>query len=263
MKSIENSEIIDLGNEGSLEIFENKDKSVKIKTLSEKIIKSEIIFLILPGGGYESYSSFEGVPIAEKFLSLGFSGAVLKYSYSKGYPIHYNQGLKSIEILSEKFKKIILIGFSAGGHLSGLLGTSEREKLYNTFGMILCYPLISLSKVTHEGSRDHFFSNISENTEENRIIFSDENRVNDDTLPIFIWAVRSDEICYENILYMVEKLKKYNIPYDCRIFEEGYHEIVFADEIIIENGVEKLKYPEASKWLELACNFMEKVINNS
>ena len=156
MKSIQNSEIFDLGNEGSLEIFENKDISVKIKTKSDKIYKSEIVFLILPGGGYESFSSFEGAPVAEKFLSLGYSGAVLKYSYSKGYPIHYNQGLKSIEILSEKFKRIILIGFSVGGHLSGLLGTSDREKLFNTIGMILCYPFISFVNKPHEGIREHF-----------------------------------------------------------------------------------------------------------
>ena len=264
IKSIKNSEIIDLGNEGYLEIFENKGESVKIKTKTGKIYKSEIIFLILPGGGYESYSSFEGIPVAEKFLSLGYSGAVLKYSYSKGYPIHYNQGLKSIEILSKKFKKIILIGFSAGGHLSGIIGTSERVKLYNTVGMILCYPVISFVNKPHEGSRDHFFANETENTEENRILFSVENRVNSTTLPTFIWTVRHDELVpYENTLYMIEKLKKYNIPYDYRIFEEGHHGMVFADEIIIEDGVEKLKYPEASKWLGLACDFMENIIINS
>ena len=130
--------------------------------------------------------------------------------------------------------------------------------------MILCYPVISFVNKPHEGSRDHFFANDTENTEENRILFSVENRVNSTTLPTFIWTVRHDELVpYENTLYMVEKLKEYNIPYDYRIFEEGYHGMVFADQIIIEDGVEKLKYPEASKWLGLACDFMENIIMDS
>ena len=109
-----------------------------------------------------------------------------------------------------------------------------------------------------------FFANDTENTEENRILFSVENRVNSTTLPTFIWTVRHDELVpYENTLYMVEKLKEYNIPYDYRIFEEGYHGMVFADQIIIEDGIEKLKYPEASKWLGLACDFMENIIMDS
>ena len=50
-----------------------------------------------------------------------------------------------------------MVGFSAGGHLTGLLGTTQRNKLFNTIGMILCYPVISFIKNAHKGSRDNFF----------------------------------------------------------------------------------------------------------
>lgn len=260
----EKSEVIDLNNGGTLEIFKNEDIGTKIETKTSVIYKSEIVFLIFPGGGYCSLSSFEGAPVAERFYSLGYSSAILNYTYSEGYPIHYNQGLDSIELLSQKFKKIILIGFSAGGHLAGIIGTSQKEKLFNTVGMILCYPVISFVQKPHEGSRDNFFGDYLEKNEENLKLFSVELRVNSTTLPTFIWTIRNDTLVpFENTLYMVGKLKEYNVLHDYRIFEEGVHGMVFADQIIIEDGVEQYKYKEASKWLGLALDFIDNIIKDS
>ena len=264
MEEIKNPEIIDLGDGGSLEIFENHDKSIEIETKNGKIYKSQILFLVIPGGAYEFFAEHEGIPVSKKFLSLGYSSALLKYSYSKCYPIFYNQGLKSLEILSSKFKKIILIGFSAGGHLAGLLGTTERDKIYNAIGMILCYPVISFVKNVHVGSRKNFFGDKNKNNEENQKLFSIENRVNSNTLPTFIWTCKPDKIVdYENTLIMVEKLKENNVIFDYRVFETGRHGIVFSDETIIENGVKKLKNEEVHEWLGAALNLFDKVIKNN
>lgn len=93
-------------------------------------------------------------------MSFGYSSAILNYTVHQNcYPVNYNQGLKAIKLLSSRFKKIILLGFSAGGHLSGLLGTTEREKIFNAVGMILCYPVISFVHKVHKGSRDNFLGN--------------------------------------------------------------------------------------------------------
>lgn len=260
MKKTDN---IDLGDGGFLEVFENQDKSTEILTKNGKIYKSQVLFLVVPGGGYEFLADNESIPVAKKFFSLGFSTAILNYSFSKCYPIHYNQGLKSIELLSKKFPKIIIIGFSAGGHLTGLLGTTEREKLFNAVGMILCYPVISFVKTVHEGSRKHFFGDKMENNEENQKRFSIDNRVTSNTLPTFIWTLRHDTcVPYENSLYMIEKLKENNVLFDSRIFETGNHGIVFADEKVVVDGVEKYKNEEVSKWLGIALDFMDKVVKD-
>jgi acetyl esterase/lipase len=192
----------------------------------------------------------EGLPVAKKFMSFGYSSAILRYSiHPNCYPMHYNQGLKAIKLLSSRFKKIILIGFSAGGHLSGLLGTTEREKLFNAVGMILCYPVISFVNKVHKGSRDNFFGNKNKNDEKNRKLFSIENRVSPNTLPTFIWTCRPDTtVPYENSLFMIKKLKENKVFHVSKIFKTGRHGIVLAE-----------KNKEVSKWVKLACNFIDEI----
>lgn len=260
MEEIKNPEIIDLGDGGSLEIFENHDKSIEIETKNGKIYKSQILFLVIPGGTYEFFVEHEGIPVSKKFLSLGYSSALLKYSYSKCYPIFYNQGLKSLEILSSKFKKIILIGFSAGGHLAGLLGTTERDKIYNAIGMILCYPVISFVKKFHKDSRSNFFGNKTKNNKKNQKLFSIEYRVNHDTLPTFIWTLKNDKIVpYENTLFMIKKLKKNKVKFEYKIYKKGFHGIALADDSMLKYG-KRYKNNEIAKWVNLSCNFFEKII---
>ena len=188
-------EIINLENNGKLEIYTNNDTSKEIQTKkSGKIIKSEIVFLVIPGGSYRNIGEVEALPVAKKFFSFGYSSAILRYSvYPSHYPTQYNQGLSSIKILSSKFKKLIIIGFSAGGHLTGLLGTSGKDKLYNTICMILCYPVISFVNNVHNFSRFNFFGEGNNSTEKEWKLFSIENRVNNETIPTFIWTIKNDK----------------------------------------------------------------------
>ena len=257
-------ETIPLEEDGSLEIFENKNMTIKIETKSSIIYKSEILYLIIPGGSYKYLSQFEALPVAKKFFSLGYSSAILLYSvYPKCYPLNYNQGLQSIQILSSKFKKIILVGFSAGGHLAGLLGTTQRKKLYNTVGMILCYPVISFVNKVHKGSRYNFFGDKNKNNKKNRKLFSIENRVTPKTLPTYIWTIQNDKtVPYENTLYMIQELKKNNVKYQYKIYEEGRHGMALADDSAIRNGKQDYKNDEVAKWVYLASDFMEEIIKN-
>jgi len=258
-------ETIKLSEGGLLEIFENKDKTIEIDTKNGKIYKSEILFLSVPGGSYRKLGKPERLPIAKRLFFMGYSSAILLYSiYPEGYPTNYNQGLQAIKILSSRFKKIILIGFSAGGHLTGLLGTTERSKLYNTIGMILCYPVISFYKNAHENSRKNFFGDRYENNEENQKLFSIENRVNSNTLPTFIWTIKNDKIVpYENTLYMIEKLKENNVLFESKIFEKGRHGMALADKTAIRYGIKEYKNKEVAKWLGLAINFIENILKNN
>ncbi len=43
-----------------------------------------------------------------------------------------------------------------------------------------------------------------------------------------------------------------------KIFESGNHGIVFVDENVVVDGVEKYKNEEISKWLAIVLDFMEK-----
>ena len=253
-------------NDARLEIYTNNDTSNYIKTKSSgKILKSSIVFLVIPGGSYKIIGEVEALPICKKFFSLGYSSALLRYSvFPSHYPTQYNQGLLSIKKLSSKFKKIILIGFSAGGHLTGLLGTSGKDKLYNTIGMILCYPVISFVNNVHAFSRYNFFGGKNDTEEKEWEKFSVENRVNNETIPTFIWTIKNDNtVPYENTLAMIDSLKKYGIKHDYKIYKEGVHGMALADEFDIRNGNIGYKNELVARWINLAINFFEKILKDN
>ena len=259
-------EIINLENNGKLEIYTNNDTSKEIQTKkSGKIIKSEIVFLVIPGGSYRNIGEVEALPVAKKFFSFGYSSAILRYSvYPSHYPTQYNQGLSSIKILSSKFKKLIIIGFSAGGHLTGLLGTSGKDKLYNTICMILCYPVISFVNNFHNFSRFNFFGEGNNSTEKEWKLFSIENRVNNETIPTFIWTIKNDKtVPYENSVYMINSLKKYGIKHEYKIYKKGVHGMALADEFDIRKKNIKYKNDKIAKWIFLAINFVENILKNN
>ena len=257
-------EVINLSNDGLLEIYQNKENKIELETQSGIIYKSDIVFLVIPGGSYQQVSNSEGYPVVKKLYFLGYSSAKLTYSiYPECYPTNYNQGLEAIKILSSKFKKIVLVGFSAGGHLAGLLGTTNREKLYNTEAMILCYPVISFYQKAHIKSRKNFFGKKIKDNEKNQKLFSIENRVTSNTLPTFIWTIKNDEVVPpENTLYMIESLKNKKVMHEYKIFKNGRHGMVLADDSAVRYGIREYKNKEVAKWLGLACNFIEKVIKN-
>ena len=261
-------ESINLEEGGKLEIFNNNytNETSKINTKSSgPINKTDIVFLVIPGGSYRKLGEVESLPIAKKFFYMGYSSALLSYSVApSSYPTFYNQGLESIKILSQKFKKIIIIGFSAGGHLAGMLGTSSKDKLYNTIGMILCYPVISFENKVHKFSRANFFGKKYKDNAENRKIFSVNNRVTNDTIPTFIWTIKNDKtVPYENTLAMIESLKKYGIRHEYKIYPKGVHGMALADEFDIRYGNPDYKNDKVAQWINLAVKFFEEILKES
>ena len=256
-------DIIKLVEGGILEIYKNYNNETNNYQSEESQInnneKSGTVFLIIPGGSYAKVSPREGLPIAKKFYSYGYSVSVLNYSvYPAHYPTNYNQGLQALKILSSKFKKIIMVGFSAGGHLAGFLGTSGKKNIYNTVGMILCYPVISFLENAHIPSRKNFCGE-KRNSAKYWNKFSIDKRVNKETVPTFIWTIKNDKIVpYENSLFMIDSLKKNKIEYKAEIFENGLHGMALADEFCIVGYINKNCINDnVAIWPDLAVNFVE------
>ena len=61
---------------------------------------------------------------------------------------------------------------------------------------------------------------------------------------------------------MIEKLKKYKILFESKIYEEGRHGIALADRSSIYKGNKEYYNKEIAKWPILASNFFEKLIKN-
>ena len=115
--------------------------------------------VVCPGGGYRFVSPREGEPVAMQYLSMGYHVFVLRYSVA---PARFPTALWQLALLMSQIRehseewavdpeKIVVSGFSAGGHLACSLGVFwNREFVYGPLGcdakairpdgMILCYP---------------------------------------------------------------------------------------------------------------------------
>ena len=103
--------------------------------LNEDDLEKEML-LVVPGGGYDHLSIRENLPVVNRFLKENINVASLKYSvFPYHYPIQELEINEAINILRKYSKKIFLLGFSAGAHLSLLAYTNENNK--DVKGMIL------------------------------------------------------------------------------------------------------------------------------
>ena len=206
------------------------------------------VILICPGGAYRMTSDREAEAVAVKFMSMGYHTAVLRYSVAPAvYPTALRQLAKAVSILRKRSDrwlidpdKILVMGFSAGGHLAASLGVfwnkgeitkalevSAEEIRPN--GMILSYPVITSGQYGHQES---FRNLLGERYEELREKMSLENQVDQDTPRTFIWHTFEDTTVHpENSLSFVRSMVKYGVPVEYHLFPEGIHGIGLGNEL--------------------------------
>lgn len=217
--------------------------------------KNKPIILIFPGGGYHHLADREAYPVSEKFIGIGYNTAILFYSvYPYCYPTQINEANEAVNYLKEKYNKVYVLGFSAGGHLAGLVATENK----NVSAMFLSYPVISFLDYAHQGSIKHLLQD--NDTLENKSKLSLQNRVDNNTPPCFIWHTKTDtSVPYENTLMMVEALKKNNIVHECVLFNSGQHGLALADKTAIKDGDTSYINDEVSVWPELLLKFIKMI----
>ena len=135
------------------------------------------------------------------------------------------------EMLSDP-EKIIVAGFSAGGHLAANLGVSWQQPFlaealqganeeWRPNGLLLSYPVLSSGELGHQ---DSFRSLLADRYETEKAALSLETLVNEQTPPTFLWHTLEDGLVLaENSLLFAEQLRKFNIPYELHIFPRGGH----------------------------------------
>jgi acetyl esterase/lipase len=119
--------------------------------------------VVFPGGGYDHLSTDkEGAQVARWLNSLGVAAFMVRYRVGPRYhqPAMIDDGLQAMRVVRENAAKwhidphrVGVIGFSAGGHLAGIVGTrsdaSTRPDL-----MMLVYPVVTMDeRWAHRGSR--------------------------------------------------------------------------------------------------------------
>jgi acetyl esterase/lipase len=185
--------------------------------------------VIAPGGGYAILAwDLEGTEVAEWLNSIGVTGVVLKYRVPRrpgtpndvAPPQAEMDAQRAISLVRSKAKewefdpkRIGILGFSAGGHLTAWTSTNFDKRSYEPVDdvdkvscrpdfTVLIYPAYLITK--------------------DKTGLAPDIRVTKDTPPMFI-AMAGDDPVLENAVEMYRALKKAGVPADLHIYATGGH----------------------------------------
>ncbi|MDY3919166.1 MAG: alpha/beta hydrolase [Candidatus Limivivens sp.] len=230
--------------------------------------------IICPGGAYAYKSPREGEPIALQYLAKNMNAFVLQYSVAPNrFPTAMLELAQAVMLVREHAlewsvdpEKIIIMGFSAGGHLAASLGTFwNREIFRETFGeskawkpdgMVLCYPVINMGEFANTDSRKMLLGEDAK--EEDWDAVSLEKQVSTDTVPAFLWHTQEDDaVPVENSLLYAMALRKHQVPFELHIYERGGHGLALCNEMTSVYDVQIV--PDNTGWMDLSVNWIRRL----
>ena len=229
--------------------------------------------LIIPGGGYGHVSPREGEPVALRFLARGYQAFVLEYSVAPvGFPAPLQEAAMAMAYIrahSGRFgvdpKMVAAVGFSAGGHLCGLLGTlfdGEEVAMIGSPAAIrpdalgLCYPVAVSWGRTHDGS----FHNLCGTDAQLRQRLSLDGLVRADMPPVYLWHTESDEsVPCRNSLILKAALDTAGVSATLRLYQRGIHGLSTADAQVFPVGKIPDMSPEIPAWPEEMMGFFHQL----
>ncbi len=220
--------------------------------------------LILPGGGYEHISGREAEPVALRFAAAGYAAFILKYAIAPAcFPVQLQEAAMAMRYIRENTDalalapgKVAAIGFSAGGHLCGCLGTMydapelaaiALPEIIRPDILGLCYPVTVSWGKTHEGT----FENVSGGSQALRQRLSLEKQVRPDMPPVFLWHTREDaSVPCRNSLLFASALEQKGIPFSVHIYHRGIHGLSLANELVYAAGDMPAVSGDVPSWVE-------------
>jgi len=202
--------------------------------------------IIFPGGAYRGLAgNLEGRQVADWFTARGFRAFILSYRLSSnGYllPVPLLDARRAIQTVRARAAdyqiapdRIVVVGFSAGGHLAALSGTQfvagipdatdpiDRVSSRPDY-LVLGYPWIgAISSDTSHLSYCKLF-NVMDRCEALRKAYSPDLFVTKDTPPTFIYHTFTDQtVPVEQAMRFYEALIKAGVVSEMHIFANGAH----------------------------------------
>lgn len=190
--------------------------------------------IICPGGSYHHLGIFhEGHDVARYLSEKGFCAFVLRYSTSL-HRYHYPTMMKDIVWAMEQAIErapvwpydagnIGVMGFSAGGHLVGWMGTYFPTPEVKPAFVAMLYPVVSMQdSLVHEYSRKNLLTKKPDPVLLEQM--SLERHVPADMSPVFLLACDDDPVVdVVNSLVYEQALKAQDIPYRFEHYTIGGH----------------------------------------
>ncbi|TDS13912.1 alpha/beta hydrolase [Sphingobacterium paludis] len=196
--------------------------------------------LIIPGGGYSHVAiDHEGHQVAQEFNKQGYSAFVLYYRLPKDENMQQRKigplqdAQRGMQYIREHyaFKKVGVLGFSAGGHLAASLSNHFKDaKIDNPQAQnlrpdfsVLVYPVISMrDSITHKGSKKSLIG--ADAGEKDVAYFSMDERVTKNTPPTFLVHAEDDKVVViQNSNNYKQALDREGIPNSLFFYKTGGH----------------------------------------
>jgi len=220
--------------------------------------------IVFPGGGYYIKAGHEGEPVARWLNSIGIHSFVLDYRvHPYKYPCPLLDAQRAVRLVRYHAKewnidpdKVGILGFSAGGHLAATAGTHydagdpDAEDPIDRLSskpdaMVLCYPVISMKRYCHLGSRQGLLGD--DPSAELIDLMSNEDQVTPDTCPAFLWHTAEDDyVPVENSIMFAKALAANKVPFELHVFPRGHHGKGLAEDM-----------PELAVWTELCATWLK------
>lgn len=229
--------------------------------------------IVVPGGAYWMVSKREGEPVASAFFSKGFQTFILDYlTAPKG--VAYPEQLLELASAVDYVKKnadafnvnkdeVFVVGFSAGGHLTGNLAV-EHTYVCDKVGVALdckptavglSYPVISQIH-GHQPSYDNLLRGYSDEEKKELLKTLNLNEaVHADTPPAFIWATATDSaVPADNAIRYALALAEKGIAYELHVYPQGSHGLSTG---AAEVNDAPNRMPKVTAWVEDCIEFFK------
>lgn len=225
--------------------------------------------IICPGGAYEYCSARESDPPAIAFLEMGMQVFVLNYSTGadaagKRPLCELATAVKIVRDNSHDWQidphKILVCGFSAGGHLAASLAVHwndseimerchvQKADMMRPDAVILGYPVITAGRFAHKDSIDRVSAGNKCDVE----YWSLETQIQSQTPPVFLWHTMDDGgVPVENSFLFAKSLHQAGVECECHFFASGPHGMSTATDEV--DAASK----SVHMWLELCRNWLE------
>jgi acetyl esterase/lipase len=184
--------------------------------------------VVCPGGGYNILAmDLEGTEICEWFNSIGVTGVLLKYRVPTrpGDEKHIlplqdaQRALSLVRFHAKEWnldpKRIGVLGFSAGAHLTASLSTTFDRRAYEAVDdadRVSCRPDFSMPI---------YPAYLALKDQDNKI--APDLNVTTNTPPTFLIQAEDDGVRVENSLFYYLALKNAKVPVEMHLYPNGGH----------------------------------------
>ena len=190
-----------------------------------------------------------GAPVAQRLNEMGINAFVLDY---RVHPYHApvpmldaQRAIRTVRARAEEFgvlpDKIGFMGFSAGGHLTGLCGTQydagnpdaedpvERVSC-RPDAIAPCYGVLNINMMRSADFNEYMTGERDLDIRRVRAL-SPEYHVTPDTPPCFLWHTATDPIVMvESSIDFAQKCADQNVPVSLHVYPFGRHGLDLGNE---------------------------------